>query len=95
MKKSNKIQRKCYRIQCKFHKSTFCSSVELHKLTGEKLFKEIQKIFGGKRIWIPKTGHSFSCKYCEDRNTHILKLYRRGASIKWLAKKFDLSNKRV
>ena len=62
---------------------------------GPKLVKEYQRKFGGQKIWIPKKGTALPCRYCPHRERHLRLLRRRGWSAQRLARRFDLTVKRV
>lgn len=71
--------------------------VQMQRLVGKKKFRRIQKMLGGRRIWIPKLGseEKFLCTCCFQRDRCIQLMRRGGASVKQLSAAYGLSEKRI
>jgi Mor family transcriptional regulator len=70
-------------------------AMELLALLGREKFRALQERFGGRRIWIPKSGGALLCRFCPTRDEHIRQLRHEGRSVAWIAQQFGLSEKRV
>jgi Mor family transcriptional regulator len=74
-----------------------CAMKRLIDILDKKNFERLITEFGGKRIWIPKQGnigHRDKVFFVK-RNGDIVQLNKRGKSIDELARRFNLSQKRI
>lgn len=62
---------------------------------GPRRFAELQRRFGGRRIWIAKYSGGLPCPHCPRRDRHLRLLRLRGASAARLARRFRLTPKHV
>jgi len=62
--------------------------VNARKVFSERIIKEIQKYYSGGYLWIPKQDY-------KERNEKICALYEKGESVRNIAKKMNLTERRI
>lgn len=67
----------------------------LYMKLGPKGFREFQRRFAGSKVWVPKYSCRQPCRYCPLRDVHIHLLRRQGSGVSGIAKRFDLTVKRI
>ncbi len=81
--------------RCREHEAEADTLAQMIHIVGVERFQKIQQLFGGQRIWIPKSGAEQPCRRCPDRDRRIHDLRLHGARVVELAERFGLSPKRV
>jgi len=71
--------------------------MDITKIIGKNNFEKLKKHLGGNLVWIPKVGNlgTRDNNYFEKRNNLIRYFRAKGFTIKQIAEKFSLSEKRV
>jgi Mor family transcriptional regulator len=62
--------------------------INAHKVFSERIIREIQKYYSGGYLWIPKQDY-------KERNKRICVLYERGESVRNIAEKMNLTERRI
>lgn len=70
-------------------------AARLFQILGPRRFSQIQAVFGGKKIWIPKAGANLRCQACRLRNDCIRTWRKRGTSVEEIARRMGLSVKTI
>lgn len=73
------------------------SKTDIAGIIGKSNFEKLKKHFGGNLVWIPKSGNpgTRNPDYFEKRNNLIRYFKQKGLTVKQLARKFSISEKRV
>jgi|GEM_PF-6570167 len=71
--------------------------MDIAKIIGKDKFEKLKKHLGGNLVWIPKVGNlgTRDNNYFEKRNNLIRYFRAKGFTIRQIAEKFFLSEKRV
>lgn len=69
----------------------------LQDILDAKNYARLVRALGGTRIWVPRSGNlgHRDRKYFGDRDARIVKMRKKGKSVQAIAKRFELSLKRV
>ena len=69
----------------------------LSQLLDKKSYQKLVNEFGGQRIWVPKSGNlgHRDTSLLNERNDRIISLANDGKSVKEIAEKFQLYEKRI
>jgi hypothetical protein len=67
----------------------------LLKVLGARRLADLQAAFGGKRVWIPKSGANTRCTVCALRDRCIRAWRRRGLPVENIARSLGVSAKTV
>jgi hypothetical protein len=67
----------------------------LLRVLGPAKFKDLQKAFGGRRVWVPKGGTRLSCMTCKERDVCIREWRRQGKPVDTISKHLGVSPKTV
>lgn len=70
-------------------------AARLLKLLGSRRLAALQTAFGGRRLWIPKSGSNLRCSVCRYRDQCIRTWRAQGLSIVIIAKRLGVSPKTV
>lgn len=62
---------------------------------GEKKMEKLQRLLGGRRVWIPKPGSRLRCLTCQARDQCIVLWRKDGRSARDIARFLGLSSKTV
>jgi Mor family transcriptional regulator len=62
--------------------------INAHKVFSERIIREIQKYYSGGYLWIPKQDY-------KERNEKICVLHKQGESVRDIAKKMNLTERRI
>ncbi|MBI3564152.1 MAG: hypothetical protein HY079_03035 [Elusimicrobia bacterium] len=82
--------------RCTFaFRPTDTDGARLLAVLGARRFGELQAAFGGRRIWIPKSGVNMRCIVCSLRDRCIRTWRRRGMPAENIARSLGLSAKTV
>lgn len=72
-----------------------CEGGLLLEMLGPKVFKKVQKAFGGKRVWIPKPGARMPCGVCALRDACIRAWRGQGQTVASISRHLGISAKSV
>ena len=67
----------------------------LLEVLGARRLAALQAAFGGKRVWIPKTGANIRCVVCSQRDRCIRTWRRRGLPVDTISRKLGVSPKTI
>ncbi len=70
-------------------------AARLLKVLGQARFERLQKAFGGRRLWIPKSGTHYPCGACSRRVRCIRRWRKQGRPARAIAERLGLSPKTV
>ena len=77
------------------HKPRDSDAAQLLKILGSRRLSALQAAFGGRRLWIPKSGSNLRCSVCDTRDQCIRTWRGQGLSIASIAKRLGVSPKTV
>ena len=66
---------------------------QLVRLLGRHKFAQLQEVFGGRRLWIPKPGVRFPCRICRQRNPCIRAWRKQGHPVESISGHLGISPK--
>lgn len=70
-------------------------AIRLLELLGPRAFRSLQEEFGGKRVWVPKSGARFPCAACKVRGGCVKRWRKAGRTPQAIATDLGVSAKTV